>query len=212
MSDDRETPPPAPATDDQGFSLIDLIVATSLMSMILMLVTGAVLEVYSTVNRTETLSIARDEVGNSFRRLDKELRYATWVSTPAQVGSAWYLEYATATGCQQLVFRDGTLTRAAWTLPGTTPGSAIPLASDLAQTGTVAPFTVYAPGDEPYASASPDTSGVGSEYEPEHAQIRLRFTGRAGNTSLPVDVLFTAQNTSRNTPALNECSKGRPAA
>ncbi|GIM88253.1 prepilin-type N-terminal cleavage/methylation domain-containing protein [Paractinoplanes toevensis] len=201
-----------PEAGDEGFSLIELIVSMSVMAVIMVIVTGAITEVYSDVNRTDSLSNARDQIGNSFRRLDKELRYATWVSTPAQVGGVWYLEYATPTNCQQLVFRNGALTRAVWTLPGTTPGAATTIATDLTQTGSFAPFTVYAPGDQPYASASPNVSGVGSGYEPEHNQVRLRFSGTVGKTVLPLDVLFTAQNTNRNTSALNDCSKGRPSA
>lgn len=199
-----------PETGDEGYSLIDLIVATSLMAVIMVIVTGAISEVYSDVNRTNGLSVARDQIGNSFRRLDKELRYATWVSTPGQVNGAWYLEYATNGNCQQLVFRNGVLTRAVWTLPGTTPGTATTIATDLAPTGATAPFTVYLPGNKPYASASPSINGVGRNYELEHTQVRLRFSGKMGRTSLPLDVLFTAQNTNRNTSALSDCSKGRP--
>lgn len=195
---------------DEGFSLIEVIVATSVMAVIMVMVTGAVLEIYSDVNRTDGIATARDQIGNSFRRLDKELRYATWVATPGQVGTGWYLEFATPTNCQQLVFKNGVLTKAAWTLPGTTPGTPTTIATDLAQTGSTAPFTVYAPGDRPYASASPNVSGVGSVYELEHTQVRLRLTGQVGKTTLPLDVLFTAQNTNRNTSALNDCSKGRP--
>lgn len=207
--DDIETP----GAGDEGFSLIDLIVATAIMSFIMVIATGAIIEVYSDVNRTDGLATARDQVGNSFRRLDKEVRYATWVSTPGKVGDSWYLEYATNTNCQQLKFSGtGVLSRAVWTLPGTTPGSALTIAGDLAQTGTTAPFTVYAPGDQPYASATPNVSGVGRTYELEHSQVRLRFSGKVGTTDLPLDVLFTAQNTNRNTPTLNDCSKGRPAA
>ncbi|WP_433307051.1 PulJ/GspJ family protein [Actinoplanes sp. CA-030573] len=209
MSDDLETP----ERRDEGFSLIDVLVATSIMAVIMVFVTGAILEIYSDVNRTDGISTARDQVGNSFRRLDKELRYATWVATPGKVGDGWYLEYATSsTDCQQLAFRNGVLTRSTWTLPGTSPGSPTTIATDLAPTPGVDPFTVYEPGDKPYATAAPGVSGVGGEYELEHDQVRLRFSGRAGKVELPLDVLFTAQNTNRNTPALNDCSKGRPAA
>ena len=204
MSDDLETP----ATDDQGYSLIEVIVATSLMAVVMVMVTGAITEIYSDVNRADGLSVARDQIGNSFRRLDKELRYATWVNTPGQVGSAWYVEYATTTDCRQLVFQNGVLTLAVWTLPGTTPGTPTKIATDLAQTGTTAPFTVYPPGSKPYASAGPFVSGVGSSYELEHSQIRLRFSGKVGKTDLPLDVLFTAQNTTRNTPGNNPCDNG----
>jgi len=204
MSDDPELP------GDQGFSLIDIIVATSLMAVIMVIVTGGIIEVYSDVNKADSTSTARDQIGNSFRRLDRELRYATWVATPGQVNGAWYVEFATTTNCQQLVFQNGVLTKLTWTLPSTTPGSPQAIASDLAQTGATPPFTVYLPGNKPYASASPGTSGVGASYELEHSQVRLRFSGHVGNVDLPLDVLFTAQNTNRNTPAANDCSKGRP--
>jgi type II secretory pathway pseudopilin PulG len=199
-----------PERGDQGFSLIDIIVATSIMAVVMVIVTGGILEIYSDVNKADGLSTARDQIGNSFRRLDRELRYATWVATPGQVGAAWYVEFATTANCQQLVFQNGALTKLTWVLPGTTPGAPQVIASDLAQTGATAPFTVYRPGNRPYASAGPGASGVGASYELEHSQVRLRFSGHVGKVDLPLDVLFTAQNTNRNTPAANDCSKGRP--
>lgn len=196
--------------DDQGATLIDVIVTTALMSVVMVMATGAIVEIYSDVNRTESLNTARDQIGNSFRRLDKELRYARWVSEPGQVGDAWYLEWETMSDCRQLVFKDGSLTQRAWA-SDSTPGPPSTIAGDLAPVAGVAPFTLYSPGDRPYATASPNTSGVGTTYELEHAQVRLRFTSTVGTTSLPLDVLFTARNTNRNTPTLNPCSSGRPA-
>jgi hypothetical protein len=203
--------------DDDGYSLIEVIVATGFMLMVLVMVAGGIILIYSNFNRADELGNARDQTGNTFRRLDKELRYATWVSEEGQVGAAWYLEYATTTDCRQLVFKNGILTRAVWTLPATTPGPPNTIATDLIQTDAdTPPFKVYAPGDQPYATPSPSPSGidngVGSQYELEHTQIRLRFTSGTGKTTLPLDVLFTAQNTNRNTPPLNDCSKGRPLA
>jgi hypothetical protein len=111
----------------------------------------------------------------------------------------------------QLAFRNGALTRAEWLLPATTPGTPQTIATDLAQTGSTAPFTVYTPGTRPYSLApSPNVNGVGRNYELEHSQIRLRFSGHVAKTDLPLDVQFTAENTDRNTPAANDCSKGRP--
>ncbi|MEV4351821.1 prepilin-type N-terminal cleavage/methylation domain-containing protein [Actinoplanes sp. NPDC049596] len=221
--------------NDGGYSLIELMVAMGIMSVVLVIVLGGLTEVYSDVNRTDTLANARDQLGNSFRRLDKELRYANWLSTPGQVGGAWYLEYAvpgtpaipaTSTraasparpaGCRQLVYRNGVLTLASWTLPGVTPGTPTTIATDLALTGSTPPFTVYLANSLPYASASPGTSGVGADYQVAHSQVRLQFTGSVGRTTLPFDVLFTAQNTnganvfSENGKLTdNDCGKGRP--
>jgi type II secretory pathway pseudopilin PulG len=210
MDDHMSTEQAPPEPGDRGFSLIDIIVATSIMSVIMVIVTGGIIEIYSDVNKADGISTARDQIGNSFRRLDKELRYATWVATPGQVNGAWYMEFATPTNCQQLVFQNGVLTKLTWVLPSTTPAAPQVIASDLAQTGTIPPFTVYAPGNRPYASASPGTSGVGPSYELEFSQVRLRFSGHVGKVDLPLDVLFTAQNTDRHPQAANDCSKGRP--
>ncbi|WP_250008362.1 type II secretion system protein J [Actinoplanes sp. M2I2] len=203
--------------DDRGVTLIELLVGMGLMSVVLVIVLSGLVQVYSTVNRADTLSVAREQLTTSFRRLDKELRYANWVSVPGQVGTGWYLEYANSAGCRQLVFRDGVLTTASWTLPGTTPGTPTTIGTNLAQTGSVPPFTVYLANTLPYASASPGTAGVGSDYQVAHNQIRLRFTGKVGTTSLPFDVLFTAQNTNASNVYAdngklteNDCSKARP--
>ena len=211
MSDDER--------DDAGFTLIELLVAMGLMSVVLIIVTSGVTEVYSNVTRADTMSAAREQLTTSFRRLDKELRYASWVSKPGPVGGNWYLEYATPLGCRQLVLRSGVLTMASWNLPSTTPGTPTTIGTNLTPTGATDPFTVYLPNSQPFASASPGTAGVGNDYQLAHTQVRIRLTGALGPTSLPFDVLFTAQNTSASnvfsdngklTP--NDCSKARPAA
>ncbi|GAA2695453.1 PulJ/GspJ family protein [Actinoplanes palleronii] len=210
-------PRPADDADDRGFTLIELLVGMGLMSVVLVIVTGGLIEVYANVNRADTITVARDQLSNSFRRLDKELRYANWLNTPGQVGGNWYLEYATSGGCRQLAYKGGVLTTASWTLPATTPGTPTTIATDLALTGTTPPFTVYTVNSQPYASAAPGVSGVGVDYQLAHSQVRLQFTGKVGTTTLPFDVLFTAQNTNaanvftdpgKLTP--NDCSKGRP--
>jgi type II secretory pathway pseudopilin PulG len=226
MSDDNQrTPESGESTDDRGFSLIDLIVATSIMSVVMVMATGAIMQIYSDVNRTEGISFAREDISSSFRRLDKELRYAHWVNEPGERSGAFYVEWATSTDCRGLEFKNptvkadgtvvpGSLKMRTWA-PGTTPGEFLQIASNVVQSTTVKPFTLYYPGDRPYATASPNTSGVGATYELEHAQMRLRFTASVGKTSLPQDVLFTARNTNRNNnsrsnPVPNPCSDGRP--
>ncbi|MCO8269127.1 prepilin-type N-terminal cleavage/methylation domain-containing protein [Actinoplanes sp. TRM 88003] len=203
--------------DDDGFSLVELLVAMGLMSVVMIIVTTGLSGVYSNLNRADTTGAARDQLTSSFRRLDKELRYASWVSTPGQVNGTWYLEYATPLGCRQLVLRNGVLTMATWNLPSTTPGAPATIGTDLVQTSGIAPFTVYLPNSQPFATASPGTTGVGNDYQLAHTQVRLRFTGQIGVTSLPFDVLFTALNTSASNVfsdngklTANDCGKARP--
>ena len=197
--------------DDRGYSLIELLIAMGIMSIVMIAAFGAIMQIYSATNQAEGTSFARDQLGNAFRRLDKELRYATWVAAPGQIGDRWYLEYAVDDGCRQLKLEGGVLTLASWTPPDTTPGTPTAIASDLAVPAGTKPFTLYNPGQQPYATASPGTGGVGKLYAPEYSQVRLQLTATVGKVTLPFDTVFTAQNTSRNTyQQNNDCSKGRP--
>jgi prepilin-type N-terminal cleavage/methylation domain-containing protein len=215
VTDRRRRPEPV----DAGFTLIEMLVSMGLMSVVMVMVVAGLFEVYSDVNRADGLANAREQVTTSFRRLDKEVRYASWVSQPGKVSGDYYLEYATPAGCRQLVYRSsGVLTLASWDSTKTsTPANATTIATDLTLTGTLDPFTVILPGDSPYASSSPGTAGTGTGYVPQHSQLRLRFTAKYNTASMPVDVLFTAQNTTsynvfgNNRELLdNDCSKGRP--
>ncbi|BBH68358.1 hypothetical protein ACTI_50430 [Actinoplanes sp. OR16] len=205
--------------DDTGYTLIELLVSMGLMSVVLVMVVSGLSEVYSDVNRADGMAGAREQITTSFRRLDKEVRYANWMAQPSPAMSgAYYLEYATLNGCRQLAYKNGALTLAAWDpAKGTTPGTPQTIATGLTLTGTLAPFTVILPGDSPYASASPGTVGTGTGYVPQHSQLRMRFTAKYATVTMPVDVLFTAQNTTsynvfgNNRELLdNDCSKGRP--
>lgn len=215
--------------NDDGYTLLEVVVVMGIMSIVLAAVLGALIPVYSTVNRAEGFAFARDQVAASFRRLDTELRYANWLADPGQVGDRYYLEFAkpteagaspaasadpTAVDCRQLIFAGGVLSLASWTASATapgTPGRPVVIASELALVpGTKGPFEVYAPGDHPYASADPGTAGVGTQYSPEFGQVRLRVNAVAGATTVPFDTLFTAQNMTRITAKENLCSSGRP--
>jgi prepilin-type N-terminal cleavage/methylation domain-containing protein len=196
---------------DEGFTLMEVVVTLTIFSVVMAVVTGAFLQIYQATNKIDNSAAVRDQLGNSFQRLDKELRYASWVSLPGQVNNRWYLEYALPGGCRQLVFDNGRLTLASWTLPGTTPGTPTTIASNLSLIPSTPPFTVYAADPNVRASTSPGpVPGMGADFEPEHTQVRLRFNGTVGTTTLAMDVMFTAQNNNRSTPLLNDCSEGRP--
>nr|WP_296074389.1 hypothetical protein [uncultured Actinoplanes sp.] len=204
--------------DDAGYSLVDLLVALSVMSILFVVVIGAIAEIYGNVTRTEGTSFAREEIGKSFRRLDKELRYATWISTPGKVGSSWYLEYAvpstdSAEYCRQLEFDtvSGVLTLAKWDpTGGGKPGPAGTIATDLTLNAGAAPFTLIAPNSTIYSSIGPAAAGVGKHFAPDYYQVRFLFNATLGRVSLREDVTFTAQNTSGNSTTTSKCSGGRP--
>ncbi|MEU4690881.1 prepilin-type N-terminal cleavage/methylation domain-containing protein [Actinoplanes sp. NPDC023714] len=204
--------------DDAGFTLLELLVGMGLMSVVMVMVVGGLFEVYSNVNRADGLASAREQIQTGFRRLDKEIRYANWLSKAGKVGGNHYLEFATLNGCRQLVYSNGALTLATWNPTATTkPGTPMTIATDLTLSTGVDPFTVILPGDTPYATADAGTTGTGTGYVPQHSQLRLRVTAKYATVTMPVDMLFTAQNTTsynvfgNNRELLdNDCSKGRP--
>jgi prepilin-type N-terminal cleavage/methylation domain-containing protein len=222
---------------DGGFSLTEVLVSMAILSVVVSISGTAIIQTYSTLNKVDNYSVAREQLANSFRRLDKEIRYAQWVGDPATVNittagqskPTYFLEWevppdptlpaspAPPVRCRQLAFRppDNThkswwLTLAAWNLPATTPGPKNILAAELGLSGTTAPFTVYPVGATPYASATPGTAGMGKDFKLVHELVRLRFTATWNRTTLSQDVTFSAQNTF-DEPAdadPSDCSKG----
>ncbi|SDT78480.1 prepilin-type N-terminal cleavage/methylation domain-containing protein [Actinoplanes derwentensis] len=205
-------------SDDRGFSLVEVMMAATIMTFVLAIALTGVVQFYASTNQTQQTSDARDQLDISFRRLDRELRYATWVATPGKVGTRWYTEYALpddATGnspCRQIILNNGQLILAAWDLPAKTPATQTVLATYVTADTSAGPVAVYSPGDSPYASASVGAAGVGSGFQPQFKQVRLRFTVTVGKVALPFDSTFTAQNIDRNASqkTANDCSQGRP--
>jgi prepilin-type N-terminal cleavage/methylation domain-containing protein len=199
--------------DDRGFTILEMTISMAIMSVVMAVVTAAISQIYSATNRIDTASFDRSQLTVAFRRLDAEMRYATWIAAPGLVGTRYYVEYAVPdAGCRQLKFdtATGVVTLYSWMLPSTTPANPVALASNLSLTGGVAPFLKIAVGATPYATASADSVVIGKGYAPQFVQLRLRFTAVTGQTTVPFDTIFTAENTSGSTLTTNNCSSGRP--
>ncbi|MEV6491617.1 prepilin-type N-terminal cleavage/methylation domain-containing protein [Actinoplanes sp. NPDC051633] len=208
--------PAARDRDDAGFSLAEVVVTLSVMSVVMVVFTSAILQVYRTSAKSESISITQTQLQLAFQRFDRELRYASWIAQPGQVGTAWYVEYAGFDGsqCGQLrletasnpdqdspndangVLQWLTWPRATPPAPGT-PGRTV--ASNLVTPDSTGPFERQTP-------TSPGTSG----FTPDFQRLRVRVSAQVGDSVAEVDSTFTALNSSRNTPATNDCSNGRP--
>jgi prepilin-type N-terminal cleavage/methylation domain-containing protein len=211
---------------DEGFSLLEIMMSMTIMSIVMSITVGAIVQIYRTANRIENAALARAQLATSFARLDKEIRYATWVNSPGQVAGAWYVEFDVPPQppaksddpheCRQLALKNGALTLAGWKLAadGSTvpPGPATTLGTGIAVISGVSPFTLYAAGSVPFATspAAAAKAGVGIQFKPEFAQIRLQFNSVAGGTTLPFDITFTAQNNNADSPKSSDCADGRP--
>ncbi|WP_155123707.1 MULTISPECIES: type II secretion system protein J [unclassified Actinoplanes] len=198
--------------DDQGFSLMEVLVTTGIMSVVTIVAVTALLQIYSGTRQIEQNSVAGDQLDISYVRLDRELHYATYVygPTPGATNSRSYLEFAVPprqklltdtvdppVRCRQLMFDPvkKTLTMATWDLPGTTPGTPATLATDVVlDAGATTPFAVVKPGDTPFVTASAGTVGVGPQFNANYLMVRIRFQAKVGDAVQRFDNSFTSQN------------------
>ncbi|GGL07653.1 PulJ/GspJ family protein [Planomonospora parontospora] len=233
---------------DAGLSLTEVMVSISLMGVMMVIFTTGVLQVYRAVNGVEALSASQSQLQTAFQRLDREIRYATWISQPsAPIRGNRYVEFAyveyprteqaqtgqAQTGqahtgqamCGQLRLdvNRGVLQLVRWT-PGSPPAEGRPgetLASEIAVDGLKAdspsgtakePFVLQPAGSRPYRGSG--VGSTGADFAPDFHRLELHLTSRVGTgeheRTSNLDVTFTALNTSRETPAANVCSEGRP--
>jgi prepilin-type N-terminal cleavage/methylation domain-containing protein len=207
-----------PERDDAGFTLTEVMVTLGVMSVVMVIFTGAIIQVFRTSTKAESISFIQTQLQTAFQRFDRQIRYASWIAEPGQVGTAWYVEWAGYDGseCYQLRLETapatgdgssdngrGVLQMLTW--PRATPpvaGTAgQTIAADLAVPDSSGPFIRQVP--------SLAVDGV-TGFSPDFQRLRIRITGQRGDSTAQVDTTFTALNTSRNTPATNDCSKGRP--
>ncbi|MEV6634015.1 prepilin-type N-terminal cleavage/methylation domain-containing protein [Actinoplanes sp. NPDC051470] len=204
-------------TDDSGFSLAEVMVSMSVMSVVMVVFTSAILQAYKTSAKSESISIVQAQLQNAFQRIDREIRYASWISQPGQVGTAWYVEYAGYDGssCGQLRLETSGTAEGPNNAGGvlqwlTWPKAAPPAAGAAGQ--TIASNVVAPDSAGPFERQAAGTAtGTGATaFTPDYQRLRVRLSARRGDSVAAVDTTFTALNTSRDTPATNDCSKGRP--
>ncbi|WP_433725361.1 type IV pilus modification PilV family protein [Actinoplanes sp. CA-051413] len=204
------------AAGEAGYSLVEVVVTAGLMSVLMVIFTTAVLQVFRTSGQVENTADARSQLQLAFQRFDRELRYASWIAQPGKVGTAWYVEFASYDGkeCLQLRLQtapplvkdndidgQGVLQLIRWQ-PGTPAVKTRPNQTIGSQLDTAtAPFELQPAGDT-IADAVP--------FTPDFQRLRVRLTAKVGTGVATVDTTFTALNTSRNTPATHTCSEGRP--
>jgi prepilin-type N-terminal cleavage/methylation domain-containing protein len=185
-----------PAGGDAGVTLIEIMVAMGMMSVVMVVATSAIAEIYHSVNQSDNTVAAQDQVTTAFARLDQEVRYARSISTPAVVNGDDYVEYLlsvnTVDTCVELRLRTSTneLQRRQWAKANPPLPTTWTTLADVVTAGT--PFTTI-PADK--------VGLTGFRFQ------RLRLTVSAvlgggtgggtttsGGTTRQTDVTFTALN------------------
>lgn len=186
---------------DGGVTLVEVAVSAAVMAVAMAIFTTAIVQIFRTVNKVDALSSAQTQVAVAFQRLDKEVRYASAVSTPAQTGGDSFVEYVLSTlttnTCVQLRLRasTGQLMRRTWSKDAATvtpTGWALLLSS----VSSSAPFALTA-GDTPFT--------------PPILTINVQVTAGAGTTATTREtaVAIAALNAVSAQTTQTVCTEGR---
>jgi prepilin-type N-terminal cleavage/methylation domain-containing protein len=174
-------------TDDRsaeaGFTLIEVVASMVVMTIFLTIFTGAMLQLYQSSNKSDSVSQESSQLNNAFLRLDREIRYAAVINSPTQLGSSFYVAfqqtYTASPVCFQLRLANGVLSQRSW--PGGVTPPVAPtwqaLASNLTNPTGVTPFTVSI-----------------SQTKTPQLQVSLQSTAGVANAATPrnTSLTFTA--------------------
>jgi prepilin-type N-terminal cleavage/methylation domain-containing protein len=199
-------------SNDEGYSLIEVMMAMVCTGILMTLVTSAVIQIYHSVNSVDAVSAAQSQVDTTFARLDKEVRYARGISEPAVVGGDPYVEYLLGVDsvdtCVEVRLHTATgeLQRRSWTKNQSPlkPTGWLTLASSVTATKPFA-VTVAAPvqtADLQYQTLTLDVTSVTGGGPGLSASA-----GRAG-AQRETKVTFTALNAITK-DSLTTCTEGR---
>ncbi|GAA2660567.1 prepilin-type N-terminal cleavage/methylation domain-containing protein [Paractinoplanes durhamensis] len=193
-----------PPRNDDGVSLVELLVAIALMAMVGAMFTGGILQIYKSVNKADSAYTAQTQVNSAFSRLDSEIRYSRSVSTPAKVSGDFYVEYLVELNdvdtCVELRLRTSTseLQRRSWSQGVTpvTPTGWTTLASGVTST---TPFTTY---------AVDKNSLTGFRFQRLTVNFYTAAGGAGTGSTRQTNVTFSALNATAG-DNVSTCTEGR---
>jgi prepilin-type N-terminal cleavage/methylation domain-containing protein len=188
---------------ERGMTLVELIVSMAIFSVVLVVFLGALGAMAKTTVKSEVASDSADQLRNVFLRMDKEVRYASDINTPATANGSIYVEYwvpASAkdgeSTCVQwrYVKASDKLQRRTWVQgdPDSVTGwatLATRLRNDLNATDQQ-PFTIHRAGTfsgKTYLHQRLDiylSNGLGTDHEdPRGSQLDVSFVAQNSSTA-----------------------------
>ncbi|GIE77868.1 hypothetical protein Aph02nite_38180 [Actinoplanes philippinensis] len=190
--------------DDDGYTLAELIVATTLMGVVTAVTTLAVVQIYRSYNSTDSEIEAQTQVTTAFRVLDQEIRYARSVSDPGVVEGDSYVEYLVnlddVDTCVQLRLHTptGELQRRKW-----------PKKAGVVSPTAWTTLASLATSEKPFTVIPVDANALdGFRYQ----RLRVFFTSDAGlgeaASRRVTDITFTALNATADDNA-DTCTEAR---
>jgi prepilin-type N-terminal cleavage/methylation domain-containing protein len=196
--------------DDGGFSLMEVMVGSALMSVVMAVATGGFISMYHTTDLAESAAMTQTSLTASFSRLDREVRYAYRVNDEYVTGDSFAVDYVIPDEnnnllCVQLTLprTGGTLMRRQW------PQASTP-ASSLATVSAIADHMVTGARDASGNALNPFDRAV-PNVDSNFDRLRVKVNSTVGQSTLGTtrtyDLTFTALNTVGLTTALT-CAEG----
>lgn len=203
------------AEAERGTTMVEVVVAMTIMTICGAIFTGAVVTLNRTSNQAQAITNASNQTNQAYQTLDRTVRYASGISRPAVstgVGAtgAWYVELQDTTSgaavCTQLrVERPGQrLQQRTWSVASPAAVSAwVPIASGLTNGAAVA-----GPDTQPFWRV-PETPTASRQ------RLKVTLVVRSGPASQPVSstssFTLTALNSAVPAPTADVCQEvGRP--
>ncbi|MBV9872428.1 MAG: type II secretion system protein [Frankiaceae bacterium] len=197
------------ADRDAGFSLLELIVVTSIFGVIMAVITASVVQMMKQSTKESGTADNLDNARKVIQTLDRTARYANNINTPGIAADGnYYVEYRVGnTGQQQTCYQwrympsthqvqyrtwlpplagVGAVTATSWTIVG----------NGIYQTGATAPWSITA-----------------SNAANVHEQLAVVFSSKHGapSTTTSNQVTITGINTASSSPLASICNEvGRP--
>jgi hypothetical protein len=206
---------------DDGTSLTELMVGMVLMSIFLVMFTGAILMMKNAMNNSVAVNLTSSQLNSAFLKLDNireisgqgpsdaplAIRYATAISTPSnEGGGGWHVEYLTTTSGKQVCAQlwvdtvSQQLKRRSWPVaPPTKVTDWLPISSGISNGDGAAgartqPFYLVPPG--PNTVFQQLTINLIPSSEPSDSQ-----------TTSTSSYTFTALNSSALAPPTQNCQR-----
>jgi type II secretory pathway pseudopilin PulG len=178
---------------DDGATLIEMVVGMVIMMIFLGIFTAVMMMMSRSETKAQTVSETATQVNQGFLWLDRNVRYASGISTPGSASGDFYVELSnTGTSsevCTQvrLHVANKQLQKRSWTVSGTSYAnltSWVPIADSI--TNTTTPFSVAA-------------TATGSEIHQQLA-VTLRSVGGPASALTTSESSFTLTAVNSPTP------------
>jgi len=180
--------------DDDGVTLVELVVAMTIMSIFMSIFTAVAVQMFKFESDTESATSAKTQIHLAFLRLDREIRYASGISTPTSTFVEYVRTDTQTPQCTELWLDSASkaLRTRTWSQGSTPASNWVTLATDASAT---TPFTLL-PASPPYTT--------------QRLNLTITVGPNGGNGPTRVmNATFTAQNTTTSTSSGTVCTEGR---